>query len=163
VIALHDLFPGRSIAPNAAMDQQSDNLGFFQNGLRKFPVDRPKTSGCCRSEVRGNLTAHTRYVSVEQEVSSYQGARDCSRHAIREIADTSSGCADVTSSVQLNGDSVREFSRLSDLRLMQNRSRRIGFVAFVEACGGICACDRLNSHWRRWLVPPRSGLLESKT
>jgi len=46
-----------------------------------------------------------------------------------EIADTSSGCADATSSVQLNGDSPREFSILGDLRFMRNRSRKIAFVA----------------------------------
>ena len=34
VIALHNLFPSRGIAPNAATDQQSDNLGFFQSELR---------------------------------------------------------------------------------------------------------------------------------
>ena len=50
-----------------------------------------------------------------------------------EIADTSSGCGDVTS-CRLNGDSPREFSRLSDLRFMQNRSRKIAFVTFVQAC-----------------------------
>jgi len=33
VIALHNLFPGRGIARNAATDQQSDNLGFFQTRL----------------------------------------------------------------------------------------------------------------------------------
>src|SRR5260221_13539738 len=31
VIALHNLFPSRGIARDAATDQQSDNLGFFQN------------------------------------------------------------------------------------------------------------------------------------
>jgi hypothetical protein len=31
VIALHNLFPSRGIAPNAATDQQSDNLGIIQN------------------------------------------------------------------------------------------------------------------------------------
>jgi hypothetical protein len=31
VIALHNLFPSRGIARNTATDQQSDNLGFFQN------------------------------------------------------------------------------------------------------------------------------------
>src|ERR1017187_6021177 len=31
VIALDDFFPSRRIAANAATDQQSDNLGFFQN------------------------------------------------------------------------------------------------------------------------------------
>src|ERR1700722_10509039 len=31
VIALDDLFPSRSVARNAATDQQSDNLGFIQS------------------------------------------------------------------------------------------------------------------------------------
>jgi hypothetical protein len=34
VIALNDFFPSRGIAPNAATDEQSDNLGLFQTRLR---------------------------------------------------------------------------------------------------------------------------------
>jgi hypothetical protein len=59
-----------------------------------------------------------------------------------EITDTCSDCADVTSSVQVNGDSPKEFSRLSDLRFMQSRSHSV--LAQV-------------------LDPPGTGLLESKT
>src|ERR1019366_2394416 len=71
VIALNDFFPSRGIAPNAATDEQSDNLGFFQNQTPRVSCSPPQTFGRCRSEVRGRLTRHARYVSVEREVSFY--------------------------------------------------------------------------------------------
>jgi hypothetical protein len=58
-------------------------------------------SGRCRSELRRSLTAHGRYVSVEQEVSFYQGARDCSRHAIR------GNCRDLQRNCAASGWTIR--------------------------------------------------------
>jgi len=56
VVALHNLFPSRGIAPYAATDQQSDNLGFFQNRLREIALNAYQT-----------LQAQERYVSVGQQ------------------------------------------------------------------------------------------------
>src|ERR1019366_5292985 len=112
--------------------------------LRKFPGDRPKRPVAAAAKCAG-LTRHARYVSVEREVSFYlsfyQGARDCSRRAIR------GNCRQLFR-LRRRGQlrptqrrTARESSRLSDQRLMQYWSRKIAFAAFVAFVQA--ACSRL--------------------
>jgi hypothetical protein len=50
VVALHNFFPSRGIARDAATDEQSDNLGFFQTRLPRL-LDSLEDGRFCPSQL----------------------------------------------------------------------------------------------------------------
>jgi hypothetical protein len=67
MMALNDFFPSRSVATDAATDQQSDNLGFFQTLTPGKPCLYESTWDVAETNAQPS-TAQCRYVFVREGV-----------------------------------------------------------------------------------------------